>query len=91
MGGAIWVWSWYTMYLEIFRWKHVIRSLRFAPCPPSPGTDIRPKPGLPVKALFVCFFGAPLLVILGETLRWRARATGLMHTEGGLSGREQGA
>jgi len=45
IGGAIWVWSWYTMFLEIFRWKHVTRSFRFAPLPPMPGTDIGPKPG----------------------------------------------
>jgi hypothetical protein len=54
------------MFLEIFRWKHVTYSFRFASCPPVPGTEIRPKPGLPLKVLFVCFFGAPLLVILAE-------------------------
>ena len=23
ISGAAWVWSWYTVYLEIHRWKHV--------------------------------------------------------------------
>ena len=51
--GLVWVWSWYTMYLEIFRWKHVTASLRFDPGPPIPGTTMRAKPGRPLKALYV--------------------------------------
>jgi hypothetical protein len=46
ISGAAWVWSWYTMYLEIHRWKHATRSFRFNPPPPIPGTSIRPRPGL---------------------------------------------
>jgi len=40
VSGIAWVWSWYTMYLEIHRWKHVSRSFRFNPGPPIPGTTI---------------------------------------------------
>jgi len=43
--SVAWVWSWYTMYLEIHRWERVTRSFRFNPGPPIPGTMIRPKPG----------------------------------------------
>ena len=70
--GLAWVWSWYTMYLEIFRWKHVMSSFRFNPGPPIPGTNIRAKPGMPLKFLYVCFFAAPV-VFLTSTLRERKR------------------
>jgi hypothetical protein len=44
---AAWVWSWYTMYLEIHRWKHVTarsgstRHRRSRAPASSPGPDIR--------------------------------------------------
>ncbi len=59
ISGTMWVWSWYTMYLEIHRWKHVTRSFRLNPPPPIPGTGIRARPGLPLKVLYVCAAGAP--------------------------------
>lgn len=70
----VWAWSWYTMYLEIFRWGHVTRQLRFNSTP-IPGTQIQPKPGRPLKALFVCFFAAPPAVMLSifAERRWRLR------------------
>jgi len=68
-----WLWSWYTMYLEIHRWKHVTRSLRFNPGPPIPGTIIRPRPGLPLKALYACSIGAPT-VLVGTIIAATARA-----------------
>ncbi len=43
----VWIFSWYTIYLEIFRWHHMTKSLRFNPPPPPPGTDTRPKAGVP--------------------------------------------
>jgi len=64
------------MFLEIFRWKHVTHSFRFAPLPPMPGTDIAPKPGVPVRFLFVCFFGAPLFVIVAQTMSWVRKHNG---------------
>ena len=73
-GCVVWAWSWYTMYLEIFRWGHVTRRLRFNSTP-IPGTQVRPKPGRPLKALFVCFFAAPAAVILSVVVErpWRLR------------------
>src|ERR1700758_4484520 len=47
ISGIVWIFSWYTIYLEIFRWHHMTKSLRFNPPPPPPGTDIRPKAGAP--------------------------------------------
>jgi len=61
ISGGAWAWSWYTMYLEIHRWKHVTRTFRFNPPPPIPCTSIRPRPGLPLRALFVCAAGAPVV------------------------------
>jgi hypothetical protein len=63
------------MYLEIFRWQHVTRSLRFDSTP-IPGTGIRPKPGRPLKALFVCFFAAPPVFILSPIVEKGLRARG---------------
>ena len=68
--GLVWAWSWYTMYLEIFRWKHVTPLFRFNPGPPIPGTDIRVKPGMPLKFLYVCFFAAPVVFV---ATTWRRR------------------
>jgi len=80
ISGILWVWSWRTMYLEIHRWKHVTRSLRFNPGPPFPGTNIRPKPGRPLKALYVCSVGAPVAfvatVIAARIERNRGRGHG---------------
>ena len=27
VSGIVWIFSWYTIYLEIFRWHHMTRSL----------------------------------------------------------------
>ena len=75
ISGAAWVWSWYTMYLEIHRWKHVTPSFRFNPGPPIPGTTIRARPGLPLKVLFVCAAAAPL-VFVGTVIAGATRTHG---------------
>jgi hypothetical protein len=64
------------MWLEVFRWKHVTRTLRFNPGPPIPGTDIRPKPGRPLLFLYLCCALAPAVfavagVLTGRTSRLR--------------------
>ena len=71
VSGGLWLGSWYLMYLEIFRWEHVTRSLPFNPGPPIPGTNIRVKPGRPLKALFVCFYASPSVFVLAVTVRRR--------------------
>ncbi|MCU1680287.1 MAG: hypothetical protein JWQ81_1026 [Amycolatopsis sp.] len=59
ISGILWVWSWYTVYLEVFRWRHLTRTLRLNPPPPLPGTDVAPRAGLPLQALRICALTAP--------------------------------
>jgi hypothetical protein len=72
VSGMVWAFSWYTIYLEIFRWQHMTKSLRFNPPPPMPGTNRPPKAGIPLKALCVSSVAAPL-VFLAATIAGRAR------------------
>jgi hypothetical protein len=62
IGGAVWAGSWYLMYLEITRWRHVRPSLAFN-SDPVPGSGIRPRPGLPLILLYIACAAAPLGVV----------------------------
>lgn len=73
VSGIVWIFSWYTIYLEIFRWQHMTKSLRFNPPPPLPGTDIQPRPGAPLIAVCLGSVAAPL-VFLTATMIERMRA-----------------
>ena len=73
VSGIVWIFSWYTIYLEIFRWHHMTKSLRFNPPPPLPGIDIGPKAGAPLKAVCLGAVTAPL-VFLTATMIERMRA-----------------
>ena len=68
ISGIVWIFSWYTIYLEIFRWHHMTKSLRFNPPPPPPGTDIRPKAGAPLKAVCLGAVTAPLVFLTATTM-----------------------
>jgi hypothetical protein len=74
------VWSWPTLLLEIFRWKHVTTSLRFNSGRPIPGPDIRPHPGQPLIVLYTACALAPLafitVVIVGARSRPSAALCG---------------
>jgi hypothetical protein len=72
ISGIVWAFSWYTIYLEIFRWKHMTKTLRFQAPPPIDGMDAPSRAGLPLKA--VCFTSvvAPV-VFLGAPITARAR------------------
>jgi len=61
ISGAAWVWSWYTMYLEIHRWKHV-PLVPVQPETADPGHH-HPAPARPSAqgGLFVCSVAAPLV------------------------------
>jgi hypothetical protein len=87
ISAIAWVWSWYTMYLEIHRWKHVTRTFRFNPPPPIPGTTIAPRPGLPLRALFVCAAAAPVMfaATVGGAIARRRRQAG--RPSGSIKGR----
>lgn len=72
LGCAAWAGSWYLMYLEVTRWRHVKPSLAFN-SDPIPGTDIRPRPGLPLILVYITCAAAPLTVIAALV---RERRTG---------------
>jgi len=61
IGGAVWAGSWYLMYLEVTRWRHVKPSLAFN-SDPVPGSGVRPRPGLPLIVLYIACAAAPLVV-----------------------------
>ena len=75
LGGAVWIGSWYLMYLEITRWRHVKPSLAFN-SDPIPGTGIRPRPGQPLILLYAACVAAPLAVVAGSVMQRRARRRG---------------
>jgi hypothetical protein len=71
--GIVWIFSWYTVYLEVFRWHHMTKSLRFNPPPPIPGTNVQPQAGMPLIAVCLSSVVAPL-VFMTATIVKRARA-----------------
>ena len=83
LGCAAWAGSWYLMYLEVTRWRHVKPSLAFN-SDPIPGTDIRPKPGLPLILVYITCVAAPLTVIAALV---RERRTGRLQHEAPQPGR----
>jgi hypothetical protein len=72
ISGIIWVLSWRTIYLEIFRWHHMTRSLRFSPPPPAAGMSTPPKAGAPLIGVCAAAVAAPL-VFLAATIAGRPR------------------
>jgi hypothetical protein len=74
--GAVWAGSWYLMYLEITRWRHVRPSLAFN-SDPVPGTDIRPRPGLPLISVYIACVAAPLVVMAALARQVRGRGAGV--------------
>ncbi|MFY9930473.1 MAG: hypothetical protein WAK82_20950 [Streptosporangiaceae bacterium] len=72
-GGVAWAGSWYLMYLEITRWRHVKPSLAFNPGS-VPQSGIRPRPGLPLIMLYGVCAVAPLTVLAGWVRRIRTQS-----------------
>jgi hypothetical protein len=64
ISGIAWIVSWRLVYLEIVRWRHLTRTLRFNPPPTPPGAAIRPRPGLPVRLLRVTAIAAPVVFVV---------------------------
>ena len=73
ISGIAWLFSWYTIYREIFVWHHMTKSLRFNPPPAPPGTSTPPKPGLPLLAVCLGSVAAPLVFVTAALLE-RARS-----------------
>jgi hypothetical protein len=72
ISGIVWIFCWYTVYLEVFRWHHMTKSLRFNPPPPIPGTNVQPQAGTPLIAVCLGSVVAPL-VFMTATIVKRAR------------------
>jgi hypothetical protein len=76
ISGIVWIFCWRVIYLEIFRWHHMTKSLRFNPPPPLPGTDVPPRAGLPVRAVCLGALAAPVVFVTAtviERMRLRER------------------
>jgi hypothetical protein len=84
ISAIAWIFTWYTIYLEIFRWHHMTKSLRFNPPPPLPGFDTRPTAGVPLKAVCLGAVAAPL-VFLTTTMVERVRARRNSASDDGLA------
>jgi hypothetical protein len=63
VSGILWIWSWFTLWLEIFRWHHMTTSLHFNPPPPPPGSNITPQPGLALITVLACSVVAPVVFL----------------------------
>jgi hypothetical protein len=74
LGGAVWIGSWYLMYLEITRWRHVKPSLAFN-SDLAPAGGIRPHPGQPLILLYIACVAAPAVVVGGLVMQIRTRRT----------------
>jgi hypothetical protein len=73
LGGAVWLGSWYLMYLEVNRWHHVKPSLAFNYDLPHPPGQ-RSHPGMPLLLLYAACAAGPLAVaggLLAESLKSR--------------------
>ena len=73
ISGGVWVFSWRVIYLEIFRWQHLTRTLRFNPPPPMPGVDREPKAGWPLITVCVSAVAAPVVFLATFAARHNRR------------------
>jgi hypothetical protein len=73
---GLWAGSWYLMYLEVTRWHHVKPSLAFNSDPVSAG-GIKPRPGLPLKLLYVACAVSPLMVVATTVMQACRRRPGV--------------
>ena len=76
IGGAVWAGSWYLMYLEVTRWRHVKPSLAFN-SDLVPESDMQPRPGLPLKLLYVACAVSPLVVVATSVMQARGPRAGV--------------
>ena len=62
LSGAAWIISWRIVYLEITRWHHMSRTLRFTGPPGA-------KPGLPVRTIRILAIAAPIAFLASFFVR----------------------
>jgi tellurite resistance protein TehA-like permease len=75
-----WALCWFGLWLEIFRWHHVTRSLRLNPPPVPPGSGIHARPGGFLIAILTGSVIAPLTFMTAAVVD---RARGGRDTDGG--------
>ncbi len=84
VSAAIWVLSWFCLYLEIFLWHHVTTSLHLHGPQVPPGFP-KPQPGEFLLAVLAGSALAPLVCLTAMTVDWvrrrSARRTGLGNRE----------
>ena len=59
--AVAWCLSWFELYLEIYRYHHVSRSVLVNPASWFPGAGLQARPGGWLQAILVCSVLAPLL------------------------------
>jgi hypothetical protein len=58
--AVVWCLSWFELYLEVYRYHHVSRSVLLDPALWFPGADLQARPGGWLQAILVCSVLAPL-------------------------------
>ena len=76
LGCGVWSGSWYLMYLEVTRWHHVKPSLAFN-SDLVPESGMQPRPGLPLKLLYVACAVSPLVVVATSMMQARGPRAGV--------------
>jgi hypothetical protein len=74
LSGLVWIGSWRIVYLEVFRWQHLTRTLRFNRAPARPGLPA-PKPGLPLQAVRIAAVAAPAVFVVTTVRQHRLTST----------------
>jgi hypothetical protein len=72
---CVWLLSWFALYLEIFRYHHVVPSRMFSVLWPT--ADTAAKPGGFVRSVVACSLLAPLLLMLSILVRSGRRSADL--------------
>ena len=68
--GIAWILCWFGLYLEVFRWHHVTRSLRLNPPPAPPGTNVHAQPGGFLIMVLTASLVAPLMFTTAVVVGW---------------------
>lgn len=70
--GALWLLSWFVIFLEVFRWHHMTTSLRLNPPPQLPGYP-PPRPGGFLRSAIALSISSPLVCLALLVLRARRK------------------
>lgn len=76
--------SWFALYLEIFRWHHVLPSRLASVVWPTAGIN---QPGWFVRTIVACSALAPLVSLTFAAARWKYRARSRRDTSASVESR----